>query len=78
MRWRSSAQHVAQSNTQRAIEERLLGGNLLMVEIGGSSSAFRCRTCPYIYLIREKLTSKQLIVRKEVDDVLGGAEVGGI
>ena len=52
-----------------------------------------CRTCPYVYKIRElwilrslprtsgpagalqeKLTNKQMVVRKEVDDVLGGSE----
>eukprot|EP00438_Fugacium_kawagutii_P009483 Skav204856 [mRNA] locus=scaffold1883:169069:170282:- [translate_table: standard] len=46
-------------------------------------SAALGRTCPYIYQIRldatqreEKLTSKQMIVRKEVDDVLGGPKCG--
>ncbi|CAE7398586.1 POLR3K [Symbiodinium sp. CCMP2592] len=49
--------------------------NLLVIEIGrGSSAAFRCRTCPYVYKIREKLSNKQVVIRKEVDDVLGGSE----
>mmetsp|Transcript_466 Transcript_466/g.660 ORF Transcript_466/g.660 Transcript_466/m.660 type:complete len:111 (-) Transcript_466:110-442(-) len=49
--------------------------NLLVIEIGTQSTvAFRCRTCPYIYKIEEKVTHKQMLARKEVDDVLGGEE----
>ena len=48
---------------------------MLIVEVGKhANTAFRCRTCPYIYLVEEKLTSKHLVPRKEVDDVLGGEE----
>merc|ERR1712232_1393957 len=49
--------------------------NLLTVEVGKRATvAFQCRTCPYIYRVEEKLTAKQMLPRKEVDDVLGGEE----
>ena len=35
---------------------------------------FFCRTCPYIYRIESKFENKLLLERKEVDDVLGGAD----
>mmetsp|Transcript_129 Transcript_129/g.354 ORF Transcript_129/g.354 Transcript_129/m.354 type:complete len:111 (+) Transcript_129:45-377(+) len=49
--------------------------NLLTITGGGYAGvAFRCRSCPYIYRVDEKLTCKHVLSRKEVDDVLGGEE----
>eukprot|EP00927_Polykrikos_kofoidii_P076015 TRINITY_DN72639_c0_g1_i1.p1 TRINITY_DN72639_c0_g1~~TRINITY_DN72639_c0_g1_i1.p1 ORF type:complete len:110 (-),score=15.33 TRINITY_DN72639_c0_g1_i1:59-388(-) len=49
--------------------------NLLIIEQGRRATvAFRCRTCPYIYKIEEKLTAKHMLPRRAVDDVLGGSE----
>mmetsp|Transcript_4991 Transcript_4991/g.14599 ORF Transcript_4991/g.14599 Transcript_4991/m.14599 type:complete len:110 (-) Transcript_4991:46-375(-) len=49
--------------------------NLLVIDVGRQSTvAFRCRTCPYILRVEDKLTAKHPIPRKEVDDVLGGSE----
>eukprot|EP00929_Paragymnodinium_shiwhaense_P016667 TRINITY_DN125221_c0_g1_i1.p1 TRINITY_DN125221_c0_g1~~TRINITY_DN125221_c0_g1_i1.p1 ORF type:complete len:109 (-),score=22.25 TRINITY_DN125221_c0_g1_i1:32-358(-) len=49
--------------------------NLLAIEAGRRDTiAFRCRTCPYVFNVEEKLIAKQAVPRKEVDDVLGGAE----
>eukprot|EP00747_Dinoflagellata_sp_TGD_P167248 gnl/TRDRNA2_/TRDRNA2_191301_c0_seq1.p1 gnl/TRDRNA2_/TRDRNA2_191301_c0~~gnl/TRDRNA2_/TRDRNA2_191301_c0_seq1.p1 ORF type:complete len:111 (+),score=20.54 gnl/TRDRNA2_/TRDRNA2_191301_c0_seq1:46-378(+) len=49
--------------------------NLLIIETGrGNTVSFRCRTCPYIFKVEEKLTMKQMVAKKEVDDILGGEE----
>lgn len=48
-------------------------GNLLGVEEGPSCFRFACRTCPYVFNIRRKVSSKTYPKLKEVDDVLGGA-----
>lgn len=48
-------------------------GNLLGVEEGKSCLRFACRTCPYIYNIRKRVSSRSYPKLKEVDDVLGGA-----
>ena len=49
-------------------------GTLLLTEKTVSDFRFFCQTCPYIYVV-EKTYSKQLTLeRKQVDDVLGGAE----
>mmetsp|Transcript_27267 Transcript_27267/g.78476 ORF Transcript_27267/g.78476 Transcript_27267/m.78476 type:complete len:110 (+) Transcript_27267:82-411(+) len=50
-------------------------GNLLVIDVGRAATvAFKCRTCPYIYKVEEKITHKHPFPRKEVDDVLGGEE----
>ncbi|CAO3616205.1 unnamed protein product [Cunninghamella blakesleeana] len=47
--------------------------NLLLVQNDGGQM-FYCQTCPYQYAISHKLTTRKLLERKEVDDVLGGAK----
>ena len=48
--------------------------NILLTEQSVGEFRFFCRTCPYIYRIESKFEHKMHLVRKEVDDVLGGAE----
>ena len=48
--------------------------NILLTEQTGDDMRFFCRTCPYIYRIETKFESKMQLQRKELDDVLGGAE----
>ncbi|CAO3619180.1 unnamed protein product [Cunninghamella echinulata] len=47
--------------------------NLLLVQNDGGQM-FYCQSCPYQYSISNKLTTRKLLERKEVDDVLGGAK----
>eukprot|EP00753_Platysulcus_tardus_P007244 PLAT14993.1.p1 GENE.PLAT14993.1~~PLAT14993.1.p1 ORF type:complete len:106 (+),score=36.70 PLAT14993.1:36-353(+) len=49
-------------------------GNLLLVDGADRGMRFVCHTCPYKHLIRSAVRKKIPLVRKEVDDVLGGAE----
>ena len=35
---------------------------------------FYCRTCPYVFKVEHTFEEKMNLERKEVDDVLGGAE----
>ncbi|KAJ7562436.1 hypothetical protein O6H91_03G068900 [Diphasiastrum complanatum] len=48
--------------------------NLLLVESAsrGRELRFFCPTCPYIFPIKHTIVRKAPLVRKEVDDVLGG------
>ena len=48
--------------------------NILLTEQSLDDFRFFCRTCPYIYRIESKLENKMHLERKEVDDVLGGAD----
>ena len=48
--------------------------NILLIEKTISDFRFYCKTCPYIYQVKEKLTVKMNLERKEVDDILGGKE----
>ncbi|ODQ50649.1 DNA-directed RNA polymerases III 12.5 kDa polypeptide [Saitoella complicata NRRL Y-17804] len=49
-------------------------GNHLTVSGGntGGGNKMECKTCPYQYPITMKLTSRTLLKRKELDDVMGG------
>ncbi|CAO3643671.1 unnamed protein product [Mucor fragilis] len=47
--------------------------NLLLIENDGGQ-AFFCQSCPYVYSIQSRHTSRKQLKRKEVDDVLGGAD----
>ncbi|KAI8378496.1 hypothetical protein BD560DRAFT_366431 [Blakeslea trispora] len=47
--------------------------NLLLIENDGGQ-AFFCQACPYVYSIQTRHTSRKQLKRKEVDDVLGGAD----
>lgn len=50
-------------------------GNILLTEHGPSSSLrLFCRTCPYIFNVNQKITSRVTLQRKQIDDVLGGEE----
>ena len=51
-----------------------LCGNLLLIEEGSVGMRFCCPTCPYTHNIAKKYTSQANLKRKEVDDVLGGAD----
>ncbi|PVU96478.1 hypothetical protein BB561_001152 [Smittium simulii] len=51
--------------------------NLLLIkaEAGDNGeSCFVCQTCPYMFPIHRPLVTRTVLKRKEVDDVLGGAE----
>uniref|UniRef100_A0A7S4B280 DNA-directed RNA polymerase subunit n=1 Tax=Chrysotila carterae TaxID=13221 RepID=A0A7S4B280_CHRCT len=48
--------------------------NLLQLEDTDGNLHFFCQTCPYMYRLKEKVTSNVYIDRKEVDDVLGGED----
>ncbi|RUP49350.1 putative Rpc11-DNA-directed RNA polymerase III subunit C11 [Jimgerdemannia flammicorona] len=48
--------------------------NVLLVQNDGSGQVFYCQTCPYVFPIHGKHASRKRLQRKEVDDVLGGAE----
>mmetsp|Transcript_16929 Transcript_16929/g.47247 ORF Transcript_16929/g.47247 Transcript_16929/m.47247 type:complete len:110 (-) Transcript_16929:608-937(-) len=50
--------------------------NLLLVELIPNMGDLRyfCQTCCYVYSVDREISKKVTIVRKEVDDVLGGDE----
>ncbi|KAI9582480.1 DNA-directed RNA polymerase III subunit RPC10 [Glossina fuscipes] len=47
--------------------------NILLVEQGVSNYRFSCNTCPYIFNINKKTSTKTFPRLKEVDHVMGGA-----
>ena len=49
-------------------------GNLLLLEESLSGMKFSCSTCTYSHGIAKRYTNKVKTKRKEMDDVLGGAE----
>ncbi|PHJ23765.1 dna-directed rna polymerase iii rpc11 [Cystoisospora suis] len=48
--------------------------NMLLVRQEMTSMQFHCRTCPYIYSIREKLTRKMFLNPKKADEPLNEEE----
>jgi DNA-directed RNA polymerase III subunit RPC11 len=49
--------------------------NTLLTEPGPSGMfRFYCKTCPYVFSIKEKITKKLTLESKVMDDVLGGSE----
>ncbi|KAI9296088.1 putative Rpc11-DNA-directed RNA polymerase III subunit C11 [Neoconidiobolus thromboides FSU 785] len=50
-----------------------LCGNMLIIS-QSETQTFSCQTCPYQFLIQKTHVSRYVLKRKEVDDVLGGAE----
>ncbi|CAL1298875.1 unnamed protein product [Larinioides sclopetarius] len=48
-------------------------GNILVAEEGLDGYRFVCSTCPYVYKIKRRMSSRIYPKLKEVDDVLGGA-----
>jgi DNA-directed RNA polymerase III subunit RPC11 len=51
-----------------------LCGNLLLIEEAASGMRFCCPTCPYHHDINQRYSKVIKTQRKEVDDVLGGAD----
>ena len=49
-------------------------GNLLLITDGSSGMRFCCPTCPYIHNINKRYIDRVKTTKKQVDDVLGGAE----
>jgi DNA-directed RNA polymerase III subunit RPC11 len=52
-------------------------GNLLIIGGGGAESPgqhFICQSCPYICPITQRYSQRQMLKRKQVDDVLGGED----
>lgn len=48
---------------------------MLLVEHASSEGIrFFCQLCPYVFKIEKLITSRLVLERKEVDDVMGGAE----
>jgi DNA-directed RNA polymerase III subunit RPC11 len=45
-------------------------GNLLLIEKTPSDFRFFCKTCPYIFIVTEKISMKIPLEKKEVDDIL--------
>ncbi|CAK5277869.1 unnamed protein product [Mycena citricolor] len=48
--------------------------NLLVVSGETGYNKWSCNTCPYEFPITKQMTSRTKLVRKAVDDVLGGEE----
>jgi DNA-directed RNA polymerase III subunit RPC11 len=49
--------------------------NILLVSNSGPGGfRFFCQTCPYIHAIKKPIAQRMYLKRKEVDDVLGGAD----
>uniref|UniRef100_A0A6U5GW28 DNA-directed RNA polymerase subunit n=1 Tax=Calcidiscus leptoporus TaxID=127549 RepID=A0A6U5GW28_9EUKA len=48
--------------------------NMLQLESRDGNMHFVCPTCSYLYRLKAKVSTDVLLSRKEVDDVLGGAE----
>lgn len=46
--------------------------NLLLTEYGNEQFQFYCKTCPYVFRIKKKISTKLYLERKKVDDILGG------
>ena len=49
-------------------------GNCLLVEKIQPDVRFYCKTCPYLYIVEQKISKKTYMEQKEVDDVLGGED----
>ena len=48
--------------------------NMLLIEKQKDDLRFFCKTCPYIFVVTDKLEKTMPLQRKNVDDVLGGIE----
>ena len=48
--------------------------NILLTERTMADFRFFCKTCPYVFRVQHKFENKMQLDRKEVDDVLGGAD----
>ncbi|XP_076249626.1 RNA polymerase III subunit K [Calliopsis andreniformis] len=48
-------------------------GNVLRVEEALAGLRFACNTCPYVFNIARRVSSRTYPKLKEVDDVLGGS-----
>lgn len=74
----SSQDHFKSYSSANHIHLRMhfcpICGNLLLIEEGNVGMRFCCPTCPYRHDIKEKCSSNAKIKKKQVDDVLGGAD----
>ena len=53
--------------------------NILLIEQGAPSEMrFYCKTCPYIFVPKGKLSQKTTLERKKVEDVMGTFDTGAI
>ena len=48
--------------------------NLLLIEKAPADFRFYCKTCPYIFVVKQSFENKMHLDRKQVDDVLGGKD----
>lgn len=48
--------------------------NLLLIEKTLADFRFFCKTCPYVFVVEQKVEKTMHLERKEVDDILGGKE----
>lgn len=48
--------------------------NSLTISTSSGTNKWSCRTCPYEYGIKQNYTERTHLSRKQVDDVLGGAD----
>ncbi|KAK9711010.1 RNA polymerase III C11 subunit [Basidiobolus ranarum] len=48
--------------------------NLLLISNDTGSNHFYCQTCPYMFPVTRTHATRNVLKRKEVDDVLGGAK----
>jgi len=51
-------------------------GNMLLISSSGEVGGLRfcCGSCPYVHSIKKSISQKQMLKRKVLDDVLGGAD----
>ena len=52
--------------------------NILLIEETPSELRFYCKTCPYVFYPKGKLSRITTLSRKKVDDVLGTFDTGSI
>ena len=48
--------------------------NMLLIEKTHDDLRFFCKTCPYVFVVDQDIENKMPLERKEVDDVMGGAD----
>ena len=49
--------------------------NLLVISADTGFNKWACNTCPYEFPIKQQMTSRTRLERKQADDVLGGEEM---
>ena len=46
--------------------------NILLIEKTHIDFRFFCKSCPYLYVVQERVSKRIHMDKKEIDDVLGG------